>query len=94
MNTPSKPPSLSTMLDLSALDNTRVPSLHSEESGLDEHIDFDALWAWPSNTPAMGSPRPAGDGGPNAAGQGGGGAGEGAPVPLFGISHEGPERSE
>jgi hypothetical protein len=45
------------MLDLSALDATRVPSLHSEESGQDEQIDFDALWAWPSNTPAMGSPR-------------------------------------
>jgi hypothetical protein len=58
MNTPlSKPPSLSMMLDLSALDATRVPSLHSEESGQDEQIDFDALWAWPSNTPAMGSPR-------------------------------------
>jgi hypothetical protein len=58
MNTPlSKPPSLSTILDLSALDATRVPSLHSEESGQDEQIDFDALWAWPSNTPAMGSPR-------------------------------------
>jgi hypothetical protein len=61
MNTPlSKPPSLSAMLDLSALDATRVPSLHSEESGQDEQIDFDALWAWPSNTPAMGSPRQAG----------------------------------
>jgi hypothetical protein len=58
MNTPlSKPPSLSAMLDLSALEATRVPSLHSEESGQDEQIDFDALWAWPSNTPAMGSPR-------------------------------------
>lgn len=45
------------MLDLSALDATRVPSLHSEESGQDEQIDFDALWAWPSNTPATGSPR-------------------------------------
>jgi hypothetical protein len=54
---PSKPPSLSAMLDLSALEATRVPSLHSEESGQDEQIDFDALWAWPSNTPAMGSPR-------------------------------------
>ncbi|KAL5116861.1 hypothetical protein ACEQ8H_005213 [Pleosporales sp. CAS-2024a] len=58
LNTPlPKPPSLSTMLDLSALDGTRVPSLHSEESGQDEHIDFDALWAWPSNTPVTGSPR-------------------------------------
>ena len=83
-NSPSKPPSLSTMLDLSALEATRVPSLHSEESGLDEHIDFDALWAWPSNTPATGSPRPTG---PEGAGAG---AQEGAvPVPLFGVSHGG-----
>ena len=91
LRSPSKPPSLSTMLDLSALDNTRVPSLHSEESGLDEHIDFDALWAWPSNTPAMGSPRPGGEGSANAGGgqSGIGGAGEGAPVPLFGITHAG-----
>jgi hypothetical protein len=93
LSSPSKPPSLSTMLDLSALDNTRVPSLHSEESGLDEHIDFDTLWAWPSNTPAMGSPRPGGEGA-NAGVQGAIGGGEGAPVPLFGISHEGPERVE
>lgn len=87
--TPSKPPSLSTMLDLSALDATRVPSLHSEESGLDEYIDFDTLWAWPSHTPAMGSPRQrAGEGGVV-----GGTGGEGAPVPLFGVSHGG-ERTE
>ena len=85
VSSPSRPPSLSTMLDLSALDHTRVPSLHSEESGLDEHIDFDALWAWPSHTPAMGSPRPGGEGISSA-----GGVGEGAPVPLFPISHEGP----
>lgn len=77
------------MLDLSALDHTRVPSLHSEESGLDEHIDFDALWAWPSNTPAMGSPRPGGEGISSA-----GGIGEGAPVPLFPISHEEPVERE
>ena len=92
MHNPSHPPSLSTMLDLSALDNTRVPSLHSEESGLDEHIDFDAFWAWPSNTPAMGSPRPGMEGGNPAAG---GVGGEGMPVPLFGISREGSgERGE
>lgn len=92
LNSPSKPPSLSTMLDLSALDNTRVPSLHSEESGLDEHIDFDALWAWPSNTPAMGSPRQGGESNANIGGgqAGWSGSGEGVPVPLFGISHEGP----
>ncbi|UPX12845.1 uncharacterized protein EKO05_0003380 [Ascochyta rabiei] len=98
LKTPSQAPSLSTMLDLSALDNTRVPSLHSEESGLDEHIDFDALWAWPSTTPGMGSPQPGGGeaGGSASVVNGGplGGGGEGAPVPLFGISHEGPGERE
>ncbi len=54
----AKPLHVSAILDLSALEATRVPSLHSEESGQDEQIDFDALWAWPSNTPGMGSPRP------------------------------------
>lgn len=49
------------MFDLSGLDTTRVPSLYSEESGADEQIDFDALWAWQSNTPALGSPRTTGD---------------------------------
>lgn len=63
MEAPSRPPSLSNVLDLSGLDATRVPSLYSEESGADEQIDFDALWAWPSNTPVLGSPRVAGDGG-------------------------------
>ena len=79
MSSPSKPPSLSAMLDLSALDATRVPSLHSEESGLDEQIDFDALWAWPSNnTPALGSPRLPGEGAPNNR------VNDGA-VPMFGV---------
>lgn len=63
MEARSKPPSLSSVLDLSGLDATRVPSLYSEESVGDEHIDFDALWAWPSNTPALGTPRVSGDGG-------------------------------
>lgn len=63
----SKPESLSNVLDLSALEATRVPSLYSEESsGADEQIDFDALWAWPSNTPAVGSPRVSGDTGMNS----------------------------
>ncbi|KAI8936720.1 hypothetical protein NX059_007108 [Plenodomus lindquistii] len=87
LSSPAKPPSLSTMLDLSALEATRVPSLHSEESGLDEQIDFDALWAWPSNTPAVGSP-----------GDGGGLDREGrerlqgicdSAVPMYGVSREG-----
>ncbi|CAO2653218.1 Nn.00g026290.m01.CDS01 [Neocucurbitaria sp. VM-36] len=88
-DTPSKPPSLSTLLDLSALEATSVPSLHSEESGQDEQIDFDALWAWPSNTPAMGSPRTGVDGN-----SGGGGILErvqgisDSAVPMFGVSHD------
>ncbi|KAF2845843.1 hypothetical protein T440DRAFT_472321 [Plenodomus tracheiphilus IPT5] len=83
---PSKPPSLSTILDLSALEATRVPSLHSEESGLDEQIDFDALWAWPSNTPGVGSPREGGVGsiGERERMQG---IGESV-VPMYGVSRE------
>jgi len=82
LNTPSKPPSLSMLLDLSALEGTRVPSLHSEESGQDEQIDFDALWAWPSNTPMVGSPRAGVDG----EGREGGGGGV---VSMFGVEREG-----
>jgi hypothetical protein len=62
MSAPSKPPSLSEMLDLSGLEATRVPNLYLEESGMDEHIEFDTLWAWPSITPASGSPRVGTDG--------------------------------
>jgi hypothetical protein len=58
-----------------------VPSLYSEESGADEQIDFDALWAWPSNTPALGSPRAVGDGGLMDRVQG---VSDSA-VPLFGV---------
>jgi hypothetical protein len=65
MEAHSKPQNLSNILDLSGLDATRVPSLYSEESITDEHIDFDALWAWPGHTPALGSPRVQGDGGLN-----------------------------
>ncbi|KAF2476918.1 uncharacterized protein BDR25DRAFT_339021 [Lindgomyces ingoldianus] len=62
LNPLSKPPPLSNVLDLSALDAARAPSMYSEEgSGPDEHIDFDALWAWPSNTPALGTPRVQGE---------------------------------
>jgi hypothetical protein len=81
----SRPPSLSMMLDLSALEATRVPSLHSEESGQDEQIDFDALWAWPSNTPAMGSPRLGMEG---AVGERVQGISDSA-VPLFGVDRNG-----
>jgi Fungal specific transcription factor domain len=58
--TPSDPRqlSLSTMLDYSALGAADRMSLSEEGSMPDEHIDFDALWAWPSNTPAMGTPHP------------------------------------
>jgi hypothetical protein len=75
------------MLDFSALEATRVPSLHSEESGLDEQINFDALWAWPSR---VGSPS-VGDV------EGGEGDGRGerlqglrdSVVPMFRVSREG-----
>jgi hypothetical protein len=80
MEAPSKPTSLSNVLDLSGLDATRVPSLYSEESGADEQIDFDALWAWPSNTPALGSPRAGAD----VLMERVQGVGDGA-VPLFGV---------
>lgn len=56
--------SLSNLLDLNALDSMGgIPSIRSEDgsSGAEEHIDFDALWAWPSNTPAVGSPRVQGE---------------------------------
>lgn len=85
MEAPSKPPSLANVLDLSGLDATRVPSLYSEESGTDEQIDFDALWAWPSNTPGLGSPRIPGDGGLNTGSMDRvHGVSESA-VPLFGV---------
>lgn len=77
-----------------------MPSLHSEESGQDEQIDFDALWAWPSNTPAMGSPRAGVGGGVDGNGNSAGGGGGGgmlervqgisdSAVPMFGVRHEG-----
>lgn len=52
----SRNPSLSNLLDLNALDGVGgFPSIRSEDgSSGEEHIDFDALWAWPSNA---GSPR-------------------------------------
>lgn len=86
LNPMSSRSSLSHMLDLSALEGTRVPSLNSEESnGPDEHIDFDALWAWPSMTPAIGSPRVPGDGGVhNMAFDRVQGVSDSA-VPLFGV---------
>lgn len=83
LNTPSRPSSLSMMLDMSALEATRVPSLHSEDSGQDEQIDFDALWAWPSNTPAM-SPRPGMEAGVLERVQGI----SDSVVPMFGVSRE------
>lgn len=84
---PSKPPSLSNVLDLSGLDTTRVPSLYSEETGTDDHIDFDALWAWPSTTPAVGSPRVSGDAGANGLSSTQGISD--SSVPLFGVvTHE------
>jgi len=80
--TPLNTPSLSMMLDLSALEGTRVPSLHSEESGQDEQIDFDALWAWPGGTSRVGSPRV----GVEGRGEVGEGRGDGV-VPMFGADN-------
>jgi hypothetical protein len=48
--------SFSNIFDFSALGQGRLGT-SEEPSGPDEHIDFDALWAWPSNTPALGTPR-------------------------------------
>ncbi|KAF2114421.1 fungal-specific transcription factor domain-containing protein [Lophiotrema nucula] len=83
----SKPASLSNVLDLSALDSTRIPSFSNDE-GVDEHIDFDALWAWPSNTPAVGSPRVGGLEGAANGGHEGYSRVQGvsdSAVPLFGV---------
>ena len=71
--------SLSSLLDLSSLIPDRI-SLGDGSEGQDEHIDFDALWAWPSNTSAVGTPKPSGNVGENAV-QGIGGSS----VPLFGV---------
>jgi hypothetical protein len=70
---------LSGLLDLSALVPDRI-SLNEGSEGQDEHIDFDALWAWPSNTSAVDTPRPSGSVGENAV--------QGisdSSVPLFGV---------
>ncbi|KAF2001771.1 hypothetical protein P154DRAFT_432462 [Amniculicola lignicola CBS 123094] len=80
----SKPQSLSNVLDLSALDATRVPSLYDEGGASDENIEFDALWAWPSNTPRPGSPRMMGDGGGVLNGDRVQGVSDSA-VPLYGV---------
>lgn len=77
---------LSNLLDLSALGPDRV-SVSDGSEGQDEHIDFDALWAWPTNTPAVGTPR--------LSGSGTAGVGESmvqgisdSSVPLFGVLNE------
>ncbi|KIW06214.1 hypothetical protein, variant [Verruconis gallopava] len=49
--------SFSNMFDLSNLGDRL--SVDGESTGPEEHIDFDALWAWGNATPAMGSPKPA-----------------------------------
>jgi hypothetical protein len=60
--------SFSNIFDLSNLGGDRLSVIGSEESnGPDEHIDFDALWAWSNATPAVGSPKL----GPNNDGHGG-----------------------
>ena len=78
-SSPDRPISLSSLLDLSSLIPDRI-SLGEGSEGQDEHIDFDALWAWPSNTPAVGTPRPSGSVGENAVR----GISDSS-VPLFGV---------
>jgi len=71
--------SLPGMLDLSAIVPDRI-SVGEGSDGQDEHVDFDALWAWPSYTPAAGTPRPSASVGENAV--------QGindSSVPLFGV---------
>ncbi|KAL2350984.1 fungal-specific transcription factor domain-containing protein [Cryomyces antarcticus] len=63
---PALPPyerhgSLSSLLDLSALDNRYQSAREEDSSGAEENVDFDALWAWPSMTPAVGTPGFSGD---------------------------------
>jgi hypothetical protein len=85
VTSPSLPRSLVTMLDLSALEATRVPSLHSEDSTTDEQIDFDTLWAWPNFTPVMGSPKGVEEGGGSERVH----SICESTVPMFGVSKEG-----
>lgn len=79
--------SLSNLLDLSALGPDRV-SLSDGSDGQDEHIDFDALWAWPSNTPAVGTPRPSGAGTMGVVGEHMVQGISDSSVPLFGVLNE------
>jgi len=76
--------SLSNLLDLSALGPDRV-SLSDGSEGQDEHIDFDALWAWPSNTPALGTPRVSGASVPGTGGETSVQGISDSSVPLFGV---------
>jgi hypothetical protein len=48
--------SFSNIFDLSHLTTDGV-SVSGDSNGPDEHIDFDALWAWGNNTSAVGSPK-------------------------------------
>lgn len=61
-------------------------SLSDGSEGQDEHIDFDALWAWPSNTPAVGTPRASGAG---ALGESMVQGVSDSSVPLFGVLSKG-----
>ena len=70
---------ISNLLDLSALGSDKW-SLTEGSEGQDEHIDFDVLWAWPSNTPAANTPRPSGSVGENVVQ----GIGDYS-MPLFGV---------
>ena len=76
--------SFSNLLDLSALGPDRI-SLSDGSDGQDEHIDFDALWAWPSNTPAIGTPRVSGASALAMAGETSLQGISDSSVPLFGV---------
>jgi hypothetical protein len=56
--------SFSNIFDLSSLGDRM--SVSEESNGPEEHIDFDALWAWGSATPALGSPKLGVQAGPSA----------------------------
>ncbi|KAF2432135.1 hypothetical protein EJ08DRAFT_659475 [Tothia fuscella] len=72
----------SNILDFSAISVDHL-SVSGDSSAPDEHIDFDALWAWPNNTSALGTPR-AGTVNPSNDSNGVQGISD-SMVPLFGV---------
>jgi hypothetical protein len=81
---PDRSLSFGNIFDFSALSGDRM-SVSGESSGEEHNIEFDALWgAWPSNTPAVGTPRS----GPSGPAGGLTGAIQGisdSSIPLFGV---------